>query len=152
VSRVLHSVASGCEIFELIKAGLENMVTRSGTNLWHGDATFFTQNEHLNARNPEAIVSTRPRFRRYQPGVSLNGPIRKDRTFFSTAFEQEWESGEEWSEAPASFIDDINKASTRSQFFVRQQWLDFRTRAAGILRQCREVCGTRAVSCQLCPE
>jgi len=96
--------------------GLVNMVTRSGTNLWHGDATFFTQNEHLNARNPEAIVTTRPRFRRYQPGVSLNGPIRKDRTFFSTAFEQEWESGEEWSEAPASFVDDINKALARPEF------------------------------------
>ncbi len=96
--------------------GLVNMVTRSGTNLWHGDATFFTQNEHLNARNPEAISSNRPRFRRYQPGVSVNGPMRKDRTFFSTAFEQEWESGEEWSEAPARFIDAINKALLRPEF------------------------------------
>ena len=96
--------------------GLVNMVTRSGTNLWHGDATFFTQNEQLNARNPEAISSSRPRFRRYQPGVSLNGPIRKDRTFFATAFEQEWESGEEWSEAPARFIDAINEALSRPEF------------------------------------
>ncbi|HET6961513.1 MAG TPA: TonB-dependent receptor, partial [Terriglobia bacterium] len=96
--------------------GLVNMVTRSGTNLWHGDATFFTQNEHLNARNPEAIVGTRPRFRRYQPGVSLNGPIRKDRTFFSAAFEQEWESGEEWSEVPAGFTDAINKTLSQPEF------------------------------------
>src|SRR5262245_9944553 len=96
--------------------GLVNMVTRSGTNLWHGDGTFFTQNEYLNARNPEAISTDRPRFRRYQPGVSLNGPIRKDRTFFSTAFEQEWEDSEEWSEAPAASVDSINTALARPEF------------------------------------
>ena len=61
-------------------------------------------------------MSTRPRFRRYQPGVSLNGPIHRDRTFFSTAFEQEWESGEEWSEAPASYVDAINKALSQPEF------------------------------------
>jgi len=96
--------------------GLVNMVTRSGTNLWHGDATFFTQHEYFNARNPEAITSGRPRFRRYQPGVSVNGPIRKDRTFFSTALEQDWESSEEWSDAPADALTDINEALQRPEF------------------------------------
>ena len=42
--------------------GLVNMVTRSGTNLWHGDATFFTQHERFNARNPEAITRRSPAF------------------------------------------------------------------------------------------
>jgi outer membrane receptor for ferrienterochelin and colicin len=32
--------------------GVVNLVTRTGVNQWHGDATFFTQNEALNARNP----------------------------------------------------------------------------------------------------
>jgi hypothetical protein len=54
--------------------GLLNMVTRSGVNIWHGDITFFAQNEALNARRPEVESSGTPRFRRYQPGVSANGP------------------------------------------------------------------------------
>lgn len=89
--------------------GAVNVVTRSGTNLWHGDATFFTQNEAANARDPEASTPARPRFRRYQPGTSINGPIRKDRTFFSTAIEQEWESSEEWSEIPAGAETALNR-------------------------------------------
>ncbi len=84
--------------------GIVNVTTWSGTNLWHGDATFFTQNEFANAREPEAETSFTPKFRRYQPGHSLNGPIRKDRTFFAYAVEQEWESGEEWSETPKSLL------------------------------------------------
>ena len=96
--------------------GVVNVVTYSGTNLWHGDATFFAQNEIANARNPEAFVSGRPRFRRYQPGASINGPIQKDRTFFSTAVEQEWESSEEFSEAPASVQSLLNRALLDPRF------------------------------------
>lgn len=96
--------------------GLVNMVTRSGTNKWHGDWTFFTQNELFNARNPEAFSASKPRFRRYQPGTSINGPIRKDRTFFSTAFEQEWESSEEWSDTPEHLLDAINSTLARPEF------------------------------------
>jgi hypothetical protein len=84
--------------------GIVNVTTWSGTNLWHGDGTFFTQNEFSNARNPEAESTYTPRFRRYQPGHSLNGPIYKDRTFFAYAVEQEWESEDEWSDAPASLV------------------------------------------------
>ena len=83
--------------------GSVNLVTLSGTNNWHGDGTFFTQNEFANARNPEAAVDRNPEYRRYQPGVSLNGPIVRDRTFFSLALEQEWENSEEFSETPKSF-------------------------------------------------
>ncbi|MBI1789207.1 MAG: TonB-dependent receptor [Acidobacteria bacterium] len=96
--------------------GVVNVVTRSGSNIWHGDATFFTQNEFANARNPEAQVGRKPLFRRYQPGASVNGPARRDRTFFSTAFEQEWESGEEWSEVPAAYRDAILRALARPEF------------------------------------
>jgi hypothetical protein len=90
--------------------GNVNMVTRSGTNLWHGDATFFAQNEATNARDADVESPVKPRFRRYQPGASLLGPIRHNRTFFGAAFEQEWESGEEWSEDPTHNAAIINRA------------------------------------------
>ncbi len=93
--------------------GSVNVITRSGTNLWHGDVTYFAQNEFINARNPESQAAGKPRARRTQPGVSLNGPARRDRTFFSTAIEQQWESSEEWSEAPTNALTAINTRLSR---------------------------------------
>jgi hypothetical protein len=75
-----------------------NVVTLSGTNRWHGDANFFGGNSIFDAREPEAQTHDRPRFRSYHPGASLNGPIRKDRTFFSTSLEGEYESSQDFSE------------------------------------------------------
>lgn len=77
--------------------GLLNMVTRSGVNVWHGDMTFFGQHEITNAQRSEVAASSRPRFRRYQPGVSAMGPIVPHRTFIAGAVEYEAESAEEWS-------------------------------------------------------
>ena len=82
--------------------GLVNMVTHTGQNEWHGDFTLFHQNQYLNARNSEAEVTGRPYERHWQPGTSTGGPIRRDKTFFFTAFEQTWESIQEWSDAPRS--------------------------------------------------
>jgi len=90
--------------------GLLNMVTRSGVNRWHGDATFFSQDETLNARRPEVGSLEKPRFRRYQPGVSVLGPVRRDRTFFATAIEHERESEQEWSDAAGDAAHLINRA------------------------------------------
>ena len=61
--------------------GVVNAITRSGTNLFHGDAFEFLRNSALDGRNyfdPAKI----PEFRRNQFGGSIGGPIRKDRTFF----------------------------------------------------------------------
>lgn len=81
--------------------GLLNMVTRSGVDIWHGDLTFFAQNELTNAQRSEVAAASRPRFRRYQPGVSANGPLRPHRTFIAGAIEYESESAEEWSNIAA---------------------------------------------------
>ncbi len=96
--------------------GSVNVVTRSGNNAWHGDVTWFLQNEDLNARDSEVTMGPKSRFRRYQPGVSLLGPIKRDRTFFATALEQQWESGQEWSDTPGDAISAINKALLLPQF------------------------------------
>ncbi|MFN7920339.1 MAG: carboxypeptidase-like regulatory domain-containing protein [Bryobacteraceae bacterium] len=84
--------------------GQVNVVTRSGVNILHGDATMFFQNEAINARNPELTVPRKQRSRRRQPGTSINGPIRKDRTFYATAIESSWEDSEEWSETPRALL------------------------------------------------
>ncbi len=96
--------------------GTVNVVTRSGTNIWHGDGTFFFQNEIFNARRPDIESASRPIFRRYQPGTSINGPIRKDRTFVAAAVETEWESDAEWSDVPQDALDAINRALAAPAF------------------------------------
>jgi hypothetical protein len=54
--------------------------TKSGTNEFHGSAFWFFQNNVLNAGN--FFTHTRPVVRYNQPGFTVGGPIRKNRTFF----------------------------------------------------------------------
>ncbi|MDQ3820834.1 MAG: TonB-dependent receptor, partial [Acidobacteriota bacterium] len=77
-----------------------NVVTRTGSDQYHGDAFLFAQNERLNAREPysEPAPASRLRFRRYQPGAALGGPVRRDRLFFYAAAEQEHLTAEDESE------------------------------------------------------
>ncbi len=112
---VVGGVSVGAELGGAA-GGIVNMVTRPGTNIWHGDATFFYQNGALGARKPEVDVGLHPRLSRYQPGASLMGPIKKNRTFFSTAFETERDFEEEWSETPASSLSRIRQALQSSSF------------------------------------
>lgn len=67
------------------------VVTRSGTNQWHGSAIYFFQNNTLSARN--TFEATVPVFRRNQFGYTLGGPIIRNRTFFFTTFEGLRQSG-----------------------------------------------------------
>jgi hypothetical protein len=80
--------------------GAINVVTRTGANEWHGDLFTFLQNERLNAREPysDPPPAARLRYRRYQPGGALGGPVKRDRLFFYVAAEQEHLTGEDESE------------------------------------------------------
>jgi hypothetical protein len=66
-----------------------NVVFKSGTNLFHGSAYEFLRNSSVDANNwfdnrrGQKLLS----FKRSQFGGVLNGPIRKDKTFFMVAFE-----------------------------------------------------------------
>jgi outer membrane receptor protein involved in Fe transport len=65
--------------------GVVNFITKSGTNQFHGSAYEFFRNQKLDARNFFAI--TKPAYRQNEPGGSIGGPIKKDRTFFFGDFE-----------------------------------------------------------------
>ena len=66
-----------------------NMVTKSGTNEWHGNArefyrtTAFAANDWFNNRSDVP----RPKLVRNQFGASLGGPIKKDKLFFFFDYE-----------------------------------------------------------------
>ena len=60
------------------------MVTKSGTNQWHGNAFWFYQSPFLRANTPQnkAAGLGRGQFVQHVYGGSLGGPIWKDKAFF----------------------------------------------------------------------
>src|SRR5262247_1602267 len=68
--------------------GVINIVSKSGTNQYHGNVYNYFRNERLDGRNAFAASQSQdPPFRRNQPGFTIGGPIRKDKVFFFTAYE-----------------------------------------------------------------
>ena len=62
--------------------GTVMVIGKSGSNELHGTLFEFIRNEDLNARNYFAQPGPKPEFRRNQYGLTLGGPIRKNKTFF----------------------------------------------------------------------
>ncbi len=62
-----------------------NIVTKSGTNKFHGAGWEFIRNDNLDARN--FFATTKPEFKRNQFGGVLGGPIVRDKTFFFVSYE-----------------------------------------------------------------
>ncbi|MGA3017530.1 MAG: hypothetical protein ABSF62_10460 [Bryobacteraceae bacterium] len=56
-----------------------NVITKSGTNQFHGDAFEFVRNREFNARN--YFAATTDPLKRNQYGGTIGGPIKKDSTF-----------------------------------------------------------------------
>jgi hypothetical protein len=78
------------------------IVSKGGTNNWHGSAFEYLRNNHLDARNffdPQPSLANNilvdasgnperlPQFKRNNFGGSFGGPIQKDKTFFWLVFE-----------------------------------------------------------------
>ena len=67
-------------------AGIVNIITKSGTNDWHGSAYEYFRNNVMDARS----VLSAPNFnvlRQNQFGGSIGGPIKKDTTFIFANYE-----------------------------------------------------------------
>ncbi len=65
------------------------VVTRSGTNEFHGSLYHFLRNDKLNANNFffNSTGTPRPKFIRNQFGFTLGGPISRDRTYFFGSYQ-----------------------------------------------------------------
>jgi hypothetical protein len=64
-----------------------NVVTRSGTNRFHGTAYEYLRNNDFDARNYFDVSAGPPPFHQNQFGASLGGPIRKNKVFFFANYE-----------------------------------------------------------------
>jgi hypothetical protein len=70
---------------------ITNLVTKSGTNSWHGSAWEFLRNEKMDANDyflNQAGVK-KPKLRFNQWGGTLGGPIMKDKLFFFISYQQD---------------------------------------------------------------
>ena len=75
-------------------AGQFNIVTKSGTNRWHGSAEDYVQNRNLNALDnltkqalTDGTLDHIPRLDSDRLGGTLGGPLRKNRWFIFGAYE-----------------------------------------------------------------
>lgn len=69
--------------------GVISVVTKSGTNEWHGSAFEFVRNDAFNANSffNNEIGAPRDILKRNQYGATLGGPIRKDKMFFFLGYQ-----------------------------------------------------------------
>lgn len=69
--------------------GYFSVITKSGTNEFHGSAFYFFHHEHLNANSWVRNRSGLPRAPNQQKmaGGTLGGPVRRDRIFFFGSFQ-----------------------------------------------------------------
>lgn len=63
-----------------------NIVSKSGTNQFHGSAYGYLRNRYIQATNPFS-TTYQPAYTRTQAGLTLGGPIKKDKTYYFFSFE-----------------------------------------------------------------
>jgi hypothetical protein len=80
VNSTLYSAESGSGA-----GGQINIVSKSGSNEFHGSIFEFVRNDRLDARNP--FDTSKQPFRLNQFGGNIGGPILKNRTFFFANYE-----------------------------------------------------------------
>jgi len=71
--------------FGAVTGGVVNTVTKSGTNSYHRVLYEFLRNDQLDARN--FFAARRQPLRQNQFGVTLGGPIRRDKAFLFFSYE-----------------------------------------------------------------
>src|SRR5258708_2745928 len=73
---------------ELGRAGgaVINVVTKSGSNHWHGTGFYFLRDSALAASPP--FVGFKPSGNQHQFGGTLGGPIKKNKVFFFAGYDQ----------------------------------------------------------------
>ena len=88
-------VADGANAeFGRSSGGFVNVITKSGTNEFHGSAHYFGKYDALSADYTHTFASGSatgfsPDFTQHQFGATLGGPIVRDRAFFFLAYDQQ---------------------------------------------------------------
>jgi hypothetical protein len=83
-------VSSNSSGAELGRAGgaVVNVVTKSGTNHWHGTGLYYIRDSGFGASDP--FMTFKPHSRQQQGGGTIGGPIKKNKIFFFAGFDQHY--------------------------------------------------------------
>src|SRR6202795_5080720 len=65
-----------------------NVVTKSGTNHWHGTGLYYIRDSGFGAA--DAFMTFKPHSRQQQGGGTIGGPIKKNKIFFFAGFDQHY--------------------------------------------------------------
>lgn len=81
-------VSSNAYGAELGRSGgaVVNVVTKSGTNQYHGSGFYYVRDAAFEAQN--AFADTRPEDRQHQFGGTFSGPLQKNKSFFLVGWDQ----------------------------------------------------------------
>src|SRR6266571_2798897 len=63
-----------------------NVVTKSGSNKFHGTGFYYLRDSSFDARDPE--LNVKPSNQQHQFGFTVGGPLRRNRAFFFARFDQ----------------------------------------------------------------
>ena len=98
--------------------GQINVVTKSGTNEFHGDVFEFLRNANLDARN--YFSPTRGAFDQNQLGGTFGGPLRKNEAFFFADYQgTRLTQGMDTGQIPVPSVPRSRWQSVRSGRFLR---------------------------------
>ena len=100
------------------EGGVADVITKSGTNTFHGSLFEYLRNDVFDARNYFATMGPKPELRQNQFGGSIGGPIRKDKTFFFgdyEGFRQVWAQNTYTSTVPTAAQDSFVAAAAAGQ-------------------------------------
>ena len=100
------------------EGGVVNVITKSGTNTFHGSLYEYLRNDILDARNYFATTGPKPELRQNQFGGSIGGPIRKNKTFFFgdyEGFRQVWARNTYTSTVPTAAQESLVAATAEGQ-------------------------------------
>jgi Carboxypeptidase regulatory-like domain len=118
--------------FGAVAGGIINVVTKAGTNTFHGSAWEFLRNEQMDARN--FFLPTRNPLRQNQFGVAAGGPVLfprlykgRNRTFFFFAYE-----GFRQSQAAQNIVRVPTAAQLVEWFLKAPRWKERATIQTGI--------------------
>ncbi len=64
-----------------------NVVTKSGTNQWHGSTFYYLRDSSLGGAAP-AFVGSNPSEQHHQFGATVGGPIQRNKTFLFAGYDQ----------------------------------------------------------------
>jgi hypothetical protein len=107
-----------------------NVITKAGTNGFHGSAFLFNNNEVFNARSnldKAAKFTDAPRRNENQFGGTLGGPIVKDKTFFFGSYQR-------WTDRQLGSGATISGVPTDAGRQILQQMVGSRPQVAALLK------------------